>query len=314
MMNTKKDNEVMSLGYPIGYRSNDAVVTICQNNKAKSIKIQQLNKTAEELLSYEASELENKLLSTILPPRIGEMLSEYVEFEEGANDVGEVLGKVQSFSIVSRNGKETGFKLKVVRAESRGGELYFDLVLQDKSGLLKTENVRKAIVESFKGHESLDPDMNLPDRASLSKDIDLITPYNNRAELRSCFAILQLDHADELFSQYGRTKFNAIRMHVANACRNNLRPDDLVGIINTRRMGVLLMDTAIEAERVVFNRLRWQIAASPFILPDNSTVGLSVSVCYSSLGGDKGTKDLVELCENGLERMGQTAANALVEI
>ena len=314
MKNTKKDDSVMSLGYPVGYRSNDAVVTICQNNKAKSIKIQQLNKIAEELLSYEGGELAGKELSTILPPRIADMLSEYVEFEEGANDVGEVLGKVQSFSIVGRSGKETGFKLKVVRAESRGGELYFDLVLQDKSGLLKTENVRKAIIESFKGHEALDPDLSLPDRYSLDKDIDLITPYNNRAELRSCFAILQLDHADELFAQYGRTKFNAIRKHVAMACRNNLRPDDVVGVVNNKRVGVLLMDTAIEAERVVFNRLRWQIAASPFTLPDGSTVGLSVSVSYGSLGGDNANKDLIEVCENALERMGAATVNALIEI
>ena len=304
----------MSLGYPAGYRTNDAVVTICQNNKEKSIKIQQVNKFAEELIGYGAGELESKPLTNILPPRIAEMLNEYVEFEEGANDVGEVLGKVQSFSILGRTGKETGYKLKVVRAESKNELLAFELVLHDKSGLTKSENVRKAIIESFKGHEALDPDIEIPDRYSLGKDIDLITPYNNRAEVRSCFAILQLDHAEELFGQYGRTKFNAIRKHVAHVCRNNLRPDDVVGTISNKRTGVLLMDTAAEAERVVFNRLRWQIAANPFILPDKASVGLSVSVSYASLGGDNSHKNLIEACEAVLEKMGAAAVNALIEV
>ncbi|NBX03198.1 MAG: PAS domain-containing protein [Alphaproteobacteria bacterium] len=298
----------------LGYRSNDAVVTICQNNQAKSIEIHHVNPAAVELLGYDAVELEGKKLDRILPPRIAEMLNEFVEFEENANDVGEVLAKVQSFSIVGRDDKETGFRLKVVRTEPVGGSLSFALVLQDKNGMRRNENIRSAIAESFKGHEALDPDIALPDRYSLGKDIDLITPYNNKAEVRSCFAILQLDHADELFGQYGRTKFNAIRKHVAMLCRNNLRPDDVVGIISNRRTGVLLMDTVPEGERIVFNRLRWQIAASPFVLPDNTTVGLSVSISFCAVGGENVHKNLIEICEHALDRAGPSATNALVEI
>src|SRR5690242_5310698 len=102
----------------LGYRSNDAVITICQNNAAKSIEITEINKPAEDLLGYTNTELLKKPLHHILPPRIGTLLEEYVEFKGDASDVGEVLAKVQSFSIVGRDDKETGYRLKVVRAES----------------------------------------------------------------------------------------------------------------------------------------------------------------------------------------------------
>lgn len=298
----------------IGYRSNDAVVTICQNNAVKSIEISHVNKAAEELLGYSHSQLAGNALASIVPPRIAEMLSEYVEFESGGNDVGEVLAKVQSFSVVGQDGKESGYRLKVVRTDSAGDKHRFELVLQDKTGLRKNESLRKAIYESFKGHEVIDPTTGLPDAYSLGRDIELLSPHNNKGDLRSCFAIMQIDHADELFAQYGREAFTDITRHIALVCRQNLRPDDVIGFAGRRRIGVLLLDAAAESTRIVFNRLRWQIAASPFILPDRTSIGLSVSISFCRVGGEKVHKDLIEDCEKALDEMGAAAVNALVEL
>ena len=102
----------------LGHRSNDAVITICQNNAAKSIEITGLNKAGEELLGYRTSDLKGKPLFFILPPRIANMLKEYVEYESDANDVGQVLAKVQSFSTVSQDGRESGCG----HAQGRGDE------------------------------------------------------------------------------------------------------------------------------------------------------------------------------------------------
>lgn len=298
----------------LGYRSNDAVITICQNNASKSIEISELNKIAEEMLGYGNGELDKQPLSQILPPRIGELLKEYVEFVDGANDVGSVLSKVQSFSVIGKNGKEIGYRLKVVRAESASNQTMFKLVLQDKMGLRKNEELRKAIQENFKGHEVLDPNTGLPDRHSLEKDIELMGYYNSKSDLRTCFAILQLDHYDELFSHYGKPTCFALMKHIAGISRQNLRPDDVVGAINYKRLGVLLLDTTPESARMVFNRLRWQIAANPFLLPDKTTVGLSVSISFARVGGRVSDKKLIEGCDDALDKLGANVANALVEI
>ncbi len=298
----------------LGYRSNDAVITICQNNGAKSIEITDINKPAEELLGYSNAELSKKPLWKILPPRIASLLEEYVEFEHDGGDVGQVLGKVQSFSIVGRDEKETGYRLKVVRAESTGSMITFKLILQDRLGLRKNEALRKAIQENFRGHEVLDADTGLPDRNSLAKDIELVGYYNSKNDMRTCFAVLQLDHYDALFSQYGRPACLSMIKHLAGICRQNLRPDDVVGAITYKRLGVLLLDTTPETARMVSNRLRWQIASNPFALPDRTTVGLSVSISFSRISGRISDKNLIDDCSTILDGLGANSANALLEV
>ncbi|MCE2926762.1 MAG: diguanylate cyclase [Rickettsiales bacterium] len=298
----------------IGYRNNDAVITICQNNALKSIEIRDVNNVAEDMLDYGNAELAGQPLAKILPPRIGELLKEYVEFGGEINDVGAVLGKVQSFSVIGKDGKETGFRLKVVRAESTGSQVIFKLVLQDKMGLRKNEALRTAIQENLRGHEVVDSETGLPDRGSLGKDIELMGYYNSKSDLRTCFSILQIDHYDELFSQYGRPVCQSILKHVAFICRQNLRPDDVVGSVNYKRLGVLLLDTTPESARMVFNRLRWQIAANPYNLPDRTTIGLSVSISFTRITGRVDDKQIIDKCDLALDEMPANAANALIEI
>jgi len=298
----------------LGHRSNDAVITICQNNVAKSIEITGVNKAGEDLLGYSVQDLTGKPLFQILPPRIATMLKEYVEYESDANDVGQVLSKVQSFSTIDHSGRESGYRLKVVRTESTGSSISFNLVLQDKTGLRKNEALRKAIQDNFRGHEVLDPDTGLPDRYSLTKDIELMGYYNNKSDLRSCFGIMQLDHYDELLSQYGRPACHNIVKHIALLSRNSLRPDDVVGVISYKRVGILLLDTSIESARMAVNRLRWQIAANPFLLPDKTSVGLSVSISFSRIGGRVSDKSVMDNCENALEVLGASAVNVLTEV
>ncbi|MFO0389265.1 MAG: diguanylate cyclase [Alphaproteobacteria bacterium] len=298
----------------LGYRSDDAVVTICQNNAKKSIEITDVNKIAESMLGYSHGDLTGKNLGSILPPRIAEMMGEYVEYAADANDVGEVLSKVQSFAVIDKNGKETGYRLKVVRAESSGNTINFKLVLQDRMGLRKNEALRQAIQENFKGHEVLDPITHLPDKYSLGKDIELMGYYNSKSDLRTCFAVLQIDHFDDYFSQYGNNICISIVKHMAMICRQNLRPDDVVGSVAAKRLGVLLLDTTPESARMVFNRLRWQIAANPFDLPNKTTLGLSVSITFARVGGVIADRNLIDDCTAAMDSLGADTANALVEI
>ena len=298
----------------LGHRSNDAVVTICQNNSKKSIEITDINKAGEELLGYGLADVKGKPLTEILPPRIATMLKEYVEFENDANDVGQVLSKVQSFSTIGKDGKETGYRLKVVRTVASSVEVGFELVLQDKTGLRKNAALRQAIRENFKGHEVLDPVTGLPDRYSLAKDIELMGYYSKKSDVHSCFAILQLDHYDELLSQYGRPVCQQIVTHIAQLIRQGSRPDDVVGMVGFKRVGVLLMDTSIESARMAVNRLRWQIAANPFALPDKTNIGLSVSISFCRIGGRIGDKNVLESCDDALEALGAAAINVLTEV
>lgn len=297
----------------LGYRTNDAVITITQNNVAKMIKISEVNPQAEELIGYKAEELVGKSLEKILPSRIADLLKEYVEFDGDANDVGVVLAKVQSFSILGKGGKETVYRMKLVRAESSGETLHFSLVLHDTVGLRKNEALRKVIQDNFKGHEVLDAATGLPDKGSLIKDIAVMGRYGNTGDILSCFAILQIDQYDELLAKTDVQGIDVIK-HVAGVARQGLRPDDVVGGVNHRRIGVLLVDTLPESARMVFNRLRWQIAANPYLLADKSPVGVSVSISFCRIGAKVADKDVFTQCEKSLDGLRAEAVNAMVEV
>jgi hypothetical protein len=77
---------------------------------------------------------------------------------------------------------------------------------------------------------------------------------------------------------------------------------------------VLLIDTSLESARMTVNRLRWQIAANPFHLPDKTSVGLSVSIAFSRVGGRMSEKSILEHCDEVLEEMGAAAINVLTEV
>ncbi len=298
---------------PIDYRTNDAVLTICQNNKARSVTISEINEAAIELLGFYSSELIKKPLSSILPVRIAELLTEYIDFENDSNDVGTVLSKVQSFSIVGKNGNEKAYRVKISRIQSSGVSSFFSLVLQDALGTRKNEAARKIIKDNFKGHESLDEQTDLPNRASLIKDIELIKHHSNSSDMLSCFAVIQIDGYDKLMAQNGNAVCNELLKYVASVSSRSLRPDDVVGSIGDGRIGILLVDITAGSERLVLNRLRWQIASNPYVIENKNSIGLSVSIGFYSISALSSDRKIIEQCEMALDNLDADALNTLVD-
>jgi len=296
------------------YRSNDAMVTICQNNRQKTITISSINKAAQELMGYSADELMDKPLSSILPNRISELLMEYVEFEDSANDVGIVLSRVQSFSVIGKDGKEKAYRLKLSQTQSGGGELFFSLILRDTLGVRKNEATRGAIQHNFKGHETIDEKLGLPDRASLEKDFELIKYYITKGNIDSCFGVMRIDSFEALVAEHGEAVVDGMVRHLILTARQNLRPDDILGSVGGGEIGVLLVDAQSSSARMVFNRLRWQIAANPYIYTEKSTIGSSVSVAFCNIDAMTDEKSVIPQCEKALERLASDEINRLIEV
>lgn len=297
----------------LGYRSNDAVLTICQNNAAKSIEIMGLNEAASTLTGYTQQELAGRALASVVPMRLSTLLIEYVEYEEDANDVGAVLSKVQNFSMIMKDSKEKSFRLKVVRGESNKEKMTFRLVLQDTVNLRKDDALHKLMQENFKGHEVLHPALGIPDRHSLEKDVEMTTYYHHKAGVRASFVAIQLDHLAALEKQFGEALCSEFLKHVVHVCRGNLRPGDVIGAISDTQIGVLLLDAVSDSTRMVANRLRWQVAAQPFALPDTSMLSLTASMAYINIDGALTADKLVDACLERLNTLPEDAASQLVE-
>lgn len=297
----------------IDYRNNDAALTICQNNVEKTIIISDINQIACELTGFTPDDVVGKPLKNILPARISELLDEYVEFDNN-NDVGAVLGKVQSFSIIEKSGTEKVYRIKVLQANSGSGKLFFSIVLRDTIVLRKNDAIRNAIKENFKGHEAIEQKYNLPNKNSIIKDIDLVKRYGNSGDIRSCFAVLQIDDADEIINKYGDGLFVDIKKHVAAISRQSLRPDDVLASLNNIQIGVLLVGIEYSSTRMVLNRLRWQIAANPFISNNNTTIGLSVSISFCNITDNTDGEEIITNLEKALSSLQANSKNLLLEV
>ncbi len=298
----------------IEYRNNDAVLTICQNNKAESVTISEINFPASELLGYGSYELADKPISTLLPQRITDLLNEYVDFENDTNDVGSVLSKVQSFSIIGKNGNERAYRIKIYRIESSGGNSYFSIVLHDAPVMRRNEALRKVIKDNFMGHESLDPETSLLGRNSLVKDIEIMKHHMNNSDMLSCFAVVQIDGYDKLLSQNGREVCNDMARYIVSVAKRSLRPDDAIGIVSDGRIGVLLVDINNGSERLVLNRLRWQIASNPYVGENKRPIGLTVSIGFCGISGNSKENDELGKCESALDKLHGDVTNTLLDV
>jgi diguanylate cyclase (GGDEF)-like protein len=298
----------------LGHRSNDAVITICQDNGRHAIEIRELNKPAEDVLGFNSATVSGRPLMHFLPERIQTLLKEYVEYDDDGNDVGIVLSKVQSFCIVNNEGKEVAFRLKVLRSESLDKNAYFRLILQDRSGGRQNEAFRAALRDNFKGHEVLEPHTGLPDRGSLVKDLELVHYYVNKEALRACTAVVEIDRFQDVKGKHGEDAVYDLLKHVAGIARQNLRGDDTIGCIGPDRLGILIMDTNPESARMVLNRLRWLIAAAPLALENRDPIPATVSIAFARVSQQTQEKDILGSLEASLAAPAASAGNALVEV
>lgn len=298
----------------LGYRNNDAVLVICQNNKSKSIEIVSINDIGTSLLGFTTADLQGKGFTTLLPERMSILLNEYVEYEADANDVGAVLSKVQSLTLTTKDKKEKRLRLKVVRDESSKDKITFRLVLQDTIDLRKDDAVQKLIQENFKGHEVLEKTFGVPDLASLKKDIDIVAYYYHKAQLRASLLLIQIDYYESFEAQYGELQCIGFVKHLMQVCRSSLRPGDVVAYAGNNHIGVLLLDSASDATRMVANRLRWQIAANPFKLVDKTTLPLSASMVYANITGSVNADKILAACEGELLKCDGGASAHLIEV
>lgn len=278
------------------YRKSDAVIIVCQNNAKKHIEIAALNDEAVYVLGYGNEDLVGKMLSTVLPDRIASTIEEFVEYDDGNNDLLTVLGKVRSFAVKNAKGGEAEFKLRVIRGDAIDHNPWFHLVLVDEEKQRKDNAFRDVLRENFKGHEVIDARTGLPNRLSIIKDLELVVYHVRERKLSASFAIIDINHYDSLVKDYGVETCNRLHRHVAQVCRLKLRGEDTVGTLSERSLGIILVDADQEPARMVLNRLRWAIGATPLELPKKDLVA-QVNVSFTQIDGKISETEILEKCE-----------------
>ena len=278
------------------YRKSDAIFIVCQNNSKKTVEIAAANEEARKISGYSNEELVGKPIACILPERIANIIDEFIEYDDN-NDLLAVLSKVSEFAIRTKSGKDLEIKLRIIPGEAIDNNPWFHLVLIDKEKLRQDTAFRGILQENFKGHEVINERTGLPDRNSLIKDIELITYYVSDKDISASFAVLDINFYEGLQLEYGKDVCDELHKHIGHICKLKLRPEDTIGSLSDRTIGIIMVNAKQEAARMVLNRLRWAISITPLQLA-NEELSVQVNVNFTQIDGKISPNELLEKCEN----------------
>lgn len=297
---------------PGPFRQTDAVLTIAQDNERRAIEVTAANEVAGKLVEYAPEELMGMEFSRLLPLKIAEMLDDYVEYEPGYNDVGDVLRKVRDFQLKSKGGKHMPLKLKIVRHHSQKHD-EFMLILHDEEGQRNTDVALAALRENFEGHAAPDEATGLPDRASFEKGVELVLLHRENIKGGVCVAVLELDDYESLLGKYGISTCTKALQDIAALCRQNLRGNDVVAQYGENRLALILVGATREPAKIVLNRLRWLIAGLNIRNAQGVDVSSTVTVLFREIDEQTTREDLLARFDRIFDEKPESSTNVVVE-
>ena len=295
------------------FRNTDAVLTIEQNNARHAIEITAANEVAGNIMGLQPADLKGKPLYDFLPEKITELLNDYVEFESGANDVGDVLRKVRDFQLLDKDGKPKSFRLKIIRHHSQENDGFL-LVLHDEQQQKETSSFMQMLNENFQGHESLDENTGLPDRTSFVKGLELVSLHLENIPQGVSMAMVQLDQYEEILAKYGINACNKLVQNIAALCRQNLRGNDRVMQTARNQLGLLLIGTQKEPAKIVLNRLRWLIGGLQTRTEQGVDVHSTATIFFKEILKHETPDSILAACEKKMEDKPDSSMNLVVDV
>jgi hypothetical protein len=76
----------------------------------------------------------------------------------------------------------------------------------------------------------------------------------------------------------------------------------------------MLIDIATGSQRLVLNRLRWQIASNAYTTADKKTIGVSVSISFCDINDANSETETIRKCEQSLDALSPRAQNTLIDV
>lgn len=292
------------------YRKSDAVLIVCQNNRLKKIEIMAMNAEAVNVTGFSSEELVGKSIEAIMPDRVWSTISEFVDFKEEQQDLLAVLIKIRNFFIKGRDGKEQAFRLRIIRGEEIDRNPWFHLVLEDEGKQQQAITVRQTLKESFKSHEVVNHSSGLPNRPSTLKNLEVVVQSVIDGQIKASFAVMDINNYATLKAENGEDISTKLQRHMGQLCKQKLRPEDTVGSLNDRMIGLILVDAVQEEARMVLNRLRWIISVSPLEL-GSKEIASQVNVGFSQIDGKITATEILEKCEGYVVGMRKKLVNTI---
>lgn len=213
-------------------RTNDAVVSACQDNEKKIVLILDLNETAEELLKYKKENLLNKPLIDVFSIKTKDYINDYLDYTETGHDLFDVVPRIINFSLVNSDGENILAKIKVFRTtQFVNNKINYELLIRDISLFHKLEIFRTKCLagKKYKNHGVF----NILNNDSTALELSIVSDFAFWYQINLAVGIVSLS------SEYNtESSLNFIIEHFYKNCRN----DDFIGYINDNKILFILFD------------------------------------------------------------------------
>lgn len=296
-------------------RKIDAIISIRQDNKARSLTVTGMNEAAERLTGYSVAELTGKKFNLILPPRIRDIVEGYLEYE-GENDFAAVARRIPNFQIVSKNQKVVPTSMKVFNLVEGAADAHdYELLMRDLTLINKLAELKELILNSANTIQEKDQDTGLPSINSVVFAVD--TSYSfleQHSAIEVCFGLVEVTNIDYYRENYGEYVANELIGTLGSIVKKCLRVEDVIGYMGNDVIGVVLIDCNLENAKTAIQRTKAQIGTAKITMQNGKAASLSVGIAYTNIRKDMPMAQMIERCEAGLNSILNHGGEGVVQV
>lgn len=263
----------------------------------------QVNDALCKLLGYSAKELLQKTFQEITYPDDLAVDLEYMQ---------ELIeGKRQYYRMEKRYLHKDGHAIWILLNGSRvagpdGKVLYFIAQIQDISE-------QRALIEKLALQARNDSLTGLNNRRYFLERCEEELNRAVRSEKVMSLLMLDIDHFKKVNDTYGHKTGDQVLIQLADIMRHTLRSIDIIGRYGGEEFVVLLPETDAEAAMEIAERLRINVAETPFVLEAGMPLKVTVSIGVSSLDAGQTNIDiLINAADAALYRAKNTGRNMVI--
>ncbi len=296
-------------------RKNDAVIAVCQDNKAHQLKIERVNRAAEKLTGYRQLELVDKSLERLLPESINDLITSYLDYNDISSDLASVLRKVRDFHLRNRKGEEVPVTFKVFyMPDSDAHKLKYEFLMRDMTLLQKVEELKQEMAQFHDGADMIEVETGLLKERVIMEALARIQSFFNQYVVEVSVGVIGVDHLEDLASEHGTTVEEIIRQLSAKAKRI-FRTDDIVGCIDHKYICGILFDCSAEDAQKAFTRVKQMVERDPLTIPGaKKPMPLKLSIGYSQIQPNQDPQHVLGKCKSALNKAQDVGGDRIYEV
>jgi diguanylate cyclase (GGDEF)-like protein len=131
----------------------------------------------------------------------------------------------------------------------------------------------------------------IPNRRAFIEQLDREVALANRYQNLFFLLMIDIDYFKWINDTYGHSAGDAVLQSLARLLKGQVRTVDLVARYGGEEFVIILLETDDNSASLVAERIRKDVAHTPFILPEGNEIGLTVSIGVASFPEDAKTKD-----------------------